>query len=145
MRKTREVVLARGHDLILSNHKTTLEITKEEHLTIRGDCIIAVGSDKGAADLAETFKKAARNSCARIIIRIELGDDLEEIQAFGDPHLVFTHPTDIVIRKSDYICGRTVAIRANKAAAEISKSIVKKLRDPRQKVRITFTVNRIKE
>ena len=145
MRKIREVVLARGHDLILSNHKTTLEITKEEQLSIRGDCIIAVGSDKGAADLAETFKNAARNSCAKIIIRIETGDFHEEIKAFGDHNLVFTHPTDIVIRKSGYICGRTVAIRANKAAAEISKRLVKKLQDPHQKVMITFTVNRIKE
>ena len=141
MKKIREVVLARGHDLILSNHKTTLEITKEKHLTTRGDCIIAVGSDKGAADLAETFKKAARNSCAKIIISIESGDDVEHIQAFGDPDLTFTHPTDIVIRKSSYICGRTVAIRANKAAAEISKSLVKKLRDPNQKVRIAFIVD----
>jgi len=31
-----------GHENIRSNHKKTIEITKESHLTPRGDCIVVL-------------------------------------------------------------------------------------------------------
>jgi hypothetical protein len=50
-----------------------------------------------------------------------------------------THPADMVIRKSDYVCSRTLAINADKAAFDLPKRIVDKLKDPKQKVKITLT------
>jgi hypothetical protein len=44
------------------------------------------------------------------------------------------------VRKSDYICGRTLAIRADKAAKDLSRKLVEELRNPSQRVRITLTV-----
>jgi len=134
------VIFACGHENIQATHKTTFEITKEQTLTKRGDCIIAVGATKGAADLPPSFKEATRKRGAQITITIEAGELKEIIRARGSPRLLFTHPTDLVARKSDYVCSRTVAIRANKAASDLSRKIVEKLRNPDQKITITLTV-----
>jgi len=136
--KTIEIIYARGHKNILSGNKTTFEITKETHLTKRGDCIIAVDANKGAADLSRRFKKAAKNEHARIIIRIEADSEVETVNAFGSPQLSFTHLTDLVVRKSDYICSRTIAIHADKAARDLSRKLVEKLHNPKQKIKITL-------
>lgn len=135
-----EVIDAWGHENIRSTHKTTFEITKETVLTKRGDCIIAVYATKGAANLHPKFKEAARKEDIRITITVEADELKEVIQAFGSPQLLFTHPTDLVIRKSNYVCGRTIAIRADKSAAELSRRLVEKLQNPHQKVRITLVV-----
>jgi hypothetical protein len=136
-----ERVEAFGHENVLSTHETTFEITKETHLTKRGDCIIAVRASKGARDLSSDFKEAARKKNTVITIIVEAGTMKEIIKAQGDPSLLFNHPTDMVIRKSDYVCGRTVAVRADKAACELSKQFAEKLKDSNQKVKMTLSVD----
>ncbi|MBM4400405.1 MAG: DUF371 domain-containing protein, partial [Crenarchaeota archaeon] len=54
------------------------------------------------------------------------------------PQLTLSHPTDMVIRKSDYVCNRTLAVHADKAAQDLSRELVEKLRNPQQKVKITL-------
>ncbi len=138
--KISEVIEARGHLNILATHRTTLEITKETELTKRGDCIIAVGATKAAADLSAAFKEAAKREDAEIIILIETDEERETVKANGSPKLSFGHTTDMVIRKSSYVCNRTIAIRADKAAINLSRKPIEKLRNPSQKIRITLTV-----
>jgi len=135
-----EVVIAYGHKNIRSTHKTTFEITKESTLTRRGDCIIAVGAMKGAADLSLKFKEAAKREDAQIIIMIQSGEIREIVRAHGTPRLIFDHPTDLVVRKSDYVCNRTIAIRADKAASDLSRKLVRTILNPHQRIKITFTV-----
>lgn len=141
--ETAEIIHARGHPNVTSMNRTTFEVTKETHLTKRGDCIIAVSSDKGASDLSPEFKKAMQNKTARITIQTEAGGEAEVVNAWGSPLLSFTHRTDMVVRKSDYICGRTLAIRADKAAKDLPRSLVEKLRNSHQKVKITLTVKKV--
>lgn len=131
-----EEIIAFGHKLVRSTHKSTFEVTREEHLTERGDCIIAVKANKAARDLSWSFKEAARKPNAEITVIIEAGDVREVVKASGSPNLTFTHPTDIVVRKSSYICSRTVAIKADKAACDLSRRLIDKLRNPREKVKI---------
>lgn len=140
MVKKAEVINAFGHKLIRSTHGTTLEVTKDRTLTARGDCIIAVGADKGAADLSESFKRSAIRADAGITITIEADNIVETVRAKGDPKLTFTDPEEIVVRKSTYTCGRTIAVKADKAAANLSRDLVRKLQKPHQKARITLTV-----
>ena len=135
-----ETIVACGHENIQSTNKTTFEITKETHLTKRGDCIVSVGANKGAIDLSSEFKEAAKTEHARMTIKIETDGETEIITAWGSPRLSFTHSTDLVVRKSDYVCSRTLAIRADKAAQDISRRLVEKLRNPRQRVKITLTI-----
>lgn len=137
--KAEEHLTAHGHVNIKSANRTTFEITKEEHLTPRGDCIIAVGANKAAVDLSPEFKQIARMPKAQIKIRIEVNGETETVKAKGHPALAFSHLTDLVVRKSDYICGRTLAIRADKAACDFSRKLVAKLRNPNQKAKITLT------
>lgn len=139
--KITEVIKARGHINIRATHKTTLEITKETELTRRGDCIIATGATKGAADLSADFREAAKRKGAQITITIETGDLKEVVRARGSPRLSFLHPTDLVVRKTDYVCSRTIAIRAGKAANDLSRKLVTRMQDSRQGIRITLTLD----
>ena len=134
------VIFARGHENIQAIHRTTFEITKEATLTKRGDCIIAVEATKGAADLPPEFKEAARKKGAQITITIEAGELKEIVRAKGSPRLLFTHPADLVVRKTDYVCGRTLAIGADKAASDLSRKLFEKLRDSSRRIRITLVV-----
>jgi len=137
--KATAVILAHGHENITSTNRTTFEITKETHLTKRGDCIIAVGSNTGANELDPQFKKTAQSEKARIRITISADGEVEVVNAWGNPKLSFTHPTDLVVRKSNYICSRTLAIRADKAARDLSPTLVEKLHDRKRRVKITLT------
>jgi len=136
-----EIIFARGHENVTSRNRTTFEITKEPHLTKKGDCIIVVGATKGAFDLTTEFKKLAQNEKAKITITIEAEGQVEVVNAYGSPQLSFTHPTDLVVRKSGYTCNRTLAVRADKAAKDFSRRLIERLQNPRQEVRVTLTVN----
>jgi hypothetical protein len=135
-----ETILAFGHSNIQATHKLTLEITKEAELSERGDCIIAVSANKSMTDLSSEFKENLRKETAKITILIEVGDIVEAVNALGSPRLILTHPTDIVVRKSNYICSRTLAIQADKAACDLSRDLVRRLRNPKQKVKVKLTV-----
>lgn len=134
------VFSARGHENIEATHKTTFEVTKETTLTKQGDCIIAVEASKAAADLPFEFKEAARKEGAQITVTIEAGELREVVKAKGSPQLQFMHPTDLVVRKSCYVCGRTLAIRADKAASDFSRELVEKMKDPSQEITVTLAV-----
>jgi len=135
-----ETIVAYGHENVLATNRTTLEITKDQHLTKRGDCIIAVSADKAFPDLDLRFKKTLRQDNAKLTIQIEARDASETVHALGSSRLILLHPTDIVIRKSDYLSDRTLAVKADKAAIDLSDKIVKRLRDPKQKVTIKLIV-----
>jgi hypothetical protein len=136
--KFTETIFAYGHRNIQATHKTTFEVTKEKEMSRKGDCIIAVSANKALADLASEFKKKLQQDNAKLTILVEAGDVVDAITASGNSKLILTHPTDMVVRKSGYICNRTLAIRADKAACDLSRKLVERLRNPKQKVRITL-------
>ncbi len=135
-----ETIIAYGHENVLATNRTTLEITKDKHLTKKGDCIIAVSANKALSDLNSRFRETLRQDNAKLSIQIEVGDASETVQAFGSSRLILLHPTDIVVRKSDYLSDRTLAVKADKAAIDLSDEIVKRLKDPKQRVTIKLTV-----
>jgi hypothetical protein len=141
LNETKEVVFGYGHENIQATHKTTLEFTKDAHLSKKGDCIIAVAADKALVDLSPQFKANLRKPNAKLTILIEAGGIVEQVHAYGAQQLIMSHPTDVVIRKSDYVCGRTLAVRADKAANDLPRVLVEKLKSPQQKVKITLTVS----
>jgi len=126
---TNEYLIFSGHSLIRSSHKTTLEVTKESNLTKQGTCIIGVNASKSCEDLNPEFKKKISNGQTRVIITINVNDEKFTIVARGHPSLTLTDPEDIVIRKSSFICDRTLAINADKAASDIPSHIVDLLKD----------------
>jgi len=139
-KQTTEAFWAIGHANIQAIHPTTLMFTKDIHVSKNGDCIVAMASDKSVADLSAQFKEELRKPNAKVTVTIEAGNFKEEIRALGSIKLCLCHPTDIVIRKSDYICHRTLAICADKSSNDLSRALVEKLQDPKQKVKVTLTV-----
>jgi hypothetical protein len=135
-----ERVVAFGHRNVTSRHRTTLEITSDDEISKRADCIVGVGADKGIKDLSEEFKSKARGRRATIELTLRVGDIEEKIIGKGHPDLSFTHETDMVIRKSEFICGRTLMIKADKSSRDLKAEIVGKLKKQGQKVEILINV-----
>ncbi len=119
-----------GHQNIRSNHQKTIEITKESHLTPRGDCIIGVSAKSSCADLPLELKNQLKNPNSKVTMSIRVGDEEFTIVGNGHPDLILTHDADIVIRKSDFICPRTLAIKCDKASDLLPRSMVRQLQDP---------------
>jgi hypothetical protein len=140
-KQAKENVIANGHANILAKHPATLMFTKDKELSKTGDCIVAVSADKAVADLGQQFKNLLRKPNAKLTITIEVDKLREQINAVGSPKLTLTHLTDMVIRKSNYICSRTLAIHADKAASDLPRDLVQKLKSSKQKVKITLAVS----
>jgi len=133
-----ERIEAWGHVNVTAKNRTTFEVTKENHLTRRGDCIIAINASKGAQDLSDEFKQLARRGDARITVIIEAGASREVAVGRGDPRLTLSHTTDLVARKSSYTCDRTLMVEADRAAADLSRDLIKEVQKSSQRVMITL-------
>jgi hypothetical protein len=136
--KIREEVIAYGHKNVKALHESTMEITKEDFLTERGDCIIGIRANKACNDLSEEFKIALKSG-AKIKIILEVENEREEFYGFGSPALKLTDNKSIVIRKSDYIDERTAIILSDKAAKDLKRSLVEKLKEEKM-LRVIFEV-----
>ena len=126
-----ERIAFRGHPLISALHPTTIEVTTESHLTKNGDCIVGVGADRGCYGLGGPVKAALKRGGALVSFRLAVGPESFSVAARGDPRLTLSHPRDIVLRKSEFISDRTVAIGANFAARDIPRRMVERLRSPK--------------
>jgi hypothetical protein len=139
-KKLVEVIHAFGHPNIQATHPTTIMLTKERMVTQRGDCIVAVAADKSVADFSKEFKNALRQPNAKLTIEIEVDGLKGQINAYGSPNLTLNHPNDLVIRTSEFTSDRTAAVKADKSSSDLSRSVVEKLKDPKQQVTFTLTV-----
>jgi len=106
-----ETFAARGHPNIKAGHRTTLMVTREPELTPRGDCIVAVAAERGLGDLGR-----------------------------GNAGLTLSNPTDMIARRSRYMCDRTLMVGANKAACDIEPPLLRLLQNPDQVVNVTLVV-----
>jgi hypothetical protein len=112
--------------------------TKDERLTKRGDCIVAVNAEKGLLDLPDDIKDAARSGETVISLKLEAGGEEFTVRGRGYPGLTYTDPSDIVVRKSSYVCGRTLMVGADKAACDISDDLIRVLQGG---VDVTITIS----
>jgi hypothetical protein len=135
-----EVIFGFGHENVQATHHSTVEFTKDTHLSRNGDCILVVSADKGLADLSAEFKAVLKTPHAELTIKIEAGNISDEMHALGSSQLTLTHPQEMVIRKSDYASNRTLGIHADKAAKDLSRELAEKLKNPKQQAKITLTV-----
>jgi len=130
-----------GHENIRSNHQKTIEITKESHLTLHGDCIVGVNATSSCADLPQELKNKLRISDSKVTFSINVGEHEFVLKGKGHPNLILTHSEDIVIRKSDFICPRTLAVNCDKASNLLPREMVSLLQDPKTKGTFTITVD----
>ena len=137
--KVTEVVTAWGHENILATNHSTFEITKDTHLTKRGNCIIGVAANKSFNDLSDQFKTIIKKYGTKITITLEADGERALIEAEGHPKLTLRDSNDMVVRKSIYICRRTLAIKSNKAADDLPRNLIKKLKNPNKRIFIRLT------
>jgi hypothetical protein len=122
-----------GHPNIRSLHAKTIEITKDEHLTPRGDCIIGVKANKACADLDQSLKHRLRSNSSVVKVEIIIGDESFLISGRGDERLSMLNAHDIVIRKTNFVCPRTMSVLCNKASSDMPRKLVKMLQDQETK------------
>ncbi len=118
-----ETIRAQGHPLITATHRTTLEVTKEPYLTPRGNCIVGVNANKSVRDLDPRVKKYIRDG-RKLLLILRVGKIVDVVEAWGSKELTLSNPKSIVVRKSTHIDDRTLCIRANKAACDISRELI---------------------
>ncbi len=117
---------AHGHKNILATHYSTLEFTSSEELSLRGDCIVGVNCKYSL----EKLKKLKGN----LSIYLE-ADGIKDI-CFAEVNPEFKDIHEMVIRKSQYKDQRTFAINCTKAAKDIKRELIEKLKDPKAKLNI---------
>lgn len=130
-----------GHKNIRSNHQKTLEITKESHLTTQGDCIVGVNASSSCSDLPQELKNKLKSENTLVIFTIKVDDQEFTIKGKGHPELTLTHLNDIVIRKSDFVCPRTLSVNCDKASDLLPREMVTLLQNPKTKGTFTITVD----
>jgi hypothetical protein len=130
-----------GHKNIRSNHQKTIEITKESHLTPSGDCIVGVNASASCADLPPALKKKLQDPNSKVTFSIKVGEHEFNVEGRGHENLLLTHLEDIVIRKSDFVCPRTLAVKCDKASDLIPRNMISLLQNPKTKGTFTIKIN----
>jgi uncharacterized protein len=125
--EAQEIVYCRGHPLVLGSHLSTFEVTQEDHLTKNGNCIIGIASDKGCRELSSAFKRVIVHDDAILFTRLSCGGVTVEVKSRGSSLLTLNHPTDIVWRRSSFVCNRTIGIMSDHVAATLPRSLISNL------------------
>lgn len=124
---------AQGHPNILATHRSTVEITKDSEMTKKGDCIIAVAADFSLQRIKELIGSCPNGG--RIKITVAAAGLKEEITAFANKD--FGSDSEIVFRKGSFLSERTLGTRADKAAAQLGRELVERLRSSSTAVSVT--------
>jgi hypothetical protein len=139
--EAQEIIRCRGHPLVLGTHPTTFEVTCENHLTKNGNCIIGIAADRGCAGLSPEFKSVLAHDDAVLITRLECGGVAAHVRSGGSSQFLLNHPTDLVWRKSTFVCGRTIGIRSDHVAVTLSMELVRNLKAG-EEMTVTLTATR---
>ncbi|MHA1106788.1 MAG: DUF371 domain-containing protein [Promethearchaeota archaeon] len=132
-----EKIVAFGHVNVSCIHNSTIEITKEDYLTNKGTCVLGINSSKACSDLDLKLKQKIWNG-ARIEVVIQVEDFKDKFHGFGSKSLPLSHKSDLVFRKSDFICDRTVLINCSKSSSDLNRNLVKSLTSSNKEIKLTF-------
>ncbi len=133
-------IYAYGHENILCSHKTTIEITKDKDLTKKGNCIIGINASKACIDLNHKLKEIIINE-DKIKVTLKVGNLKDSFYGFGHKALRLLDKKDLVLRKSNYICDRTVLINCTKSSNDLKRELIEALKQPGKKISIILEIN----
>jgi hypothetical protein len=119
-----EEITFQGHKNVLSLHSRTIEITKDPNLTKKGDCILGVSANKACNDLNSSIKDRLRTCGTVVKISIVVEPFEFQVSGYGSNTLEISHGHDIVLRKSNYVDSRTLAVSCDKSAFDIPRKLV---------------------
>lgn len=119
-----------GHRNIRCLHNKTIEITKAALLSTKGDCIAGVSASKACNDLDLEFKAKLSETGRKVYLQFIADGISFEVLGFTDMRLTLSDKHDIVIRKSNFVCPRTLCVLCNKASSDMPRDLVLKLQNP---------------
>ncbi len=119
---------AYGHENVIGEHKTTVEITTEDYLTKQGTCIVGVEANQKLSDLAPKIRELVTLETTKIILVMEVEGIIEQVTGTGGQNLTYSDSVSMVARTSSYQCERTLMINADKAASDLSREFVRLLK-----------------
>jgi hypothetical protein len=129
-----------GHKNIRCLHKKTIEITKAVSLSTKGDCIAGVSASKACNDFDRDFKAKLAKPGQSVNLEIILGGITFSMRGSTDQRLTLSHGHDIVIRKSNYVCPRTLCVLCDKASSDMPRDLVMKLQNPNTVAELKITI-----
>src|SRR2546426_9513456 len=112
-----------GHPRILSTHPTTIEITRSQNLTIRGDCVIGVKSSHGLGDFPDEMKRLLSNDSGRGRLEMRVRDQVVSIEGRGAKGLTFMDLNETVVGRGGFESERTLMVYSGKAALDIPRQM----------------------
>jgi len=139
--EAQEQIRCRGHPLVLGTHPTTFEVTRESHLTANGNCIIGIAADKGCAGLSRAFKNVLAHDDAILITRLSCAGTEVEVRSHGSAQFTLDHPSDMVWRKSRFVCARTIGILSDYVAETLPDDLIDALKAGKE-MGVTLTATR---
>lgn len=129
-----------GHPNVRSLHSKSIEITKDGYLTPKGDCIIGIKANKACTDLEESIRRGLKSSSAIVKIEVIVDDESFIIKGRGDERLTMLNPHDIVIRRTNFVCPRTMSVLCDKASSDMPRELVRLLQHQEQKGIFRITI-----
>lgn len=129
-----------GHPNVRSLHSKSIEITKDGYLTPKGDCIIGIKANKACTDLEESIRRGLKSSSAIVKIEVIVDDESFIIKGRGDERLTMLNPHDIVIRRTNFVCPRTMSVLCDKASSDMPRELVRLLQHQEQKGLFRITI-----
>ena len=119
-----EEITFQGHKNVLSLHSRTIEITKDPNLTKNGDCILGVSANKACNDLNSSIRDRLKTTGTLVKISIVVEPLEFVLSGCGSNALEISHGHDMVLRKSNYVDSRTLAVLCDKSAFDIPRNLV---------------------
>ncbi|MBS3176404.1 DUF371 domain-containing protein [Candidatus Woesearchaeota archaeon] len=118
-----------GHPNILGKHRNTIEFTKDPKVSLQGDCIVGVGCDFEFRNMKEMIEKNDE-----IIVDVIVGN--QKFSFSSKINKTFTDDHEMVFRRGEFASSRTLGVRTDKAAMDIPRSMMEKMKDPKQKMTV---------
>ena len=69
-----------------------------------------------------------------------VGDESFLINGKGDERFTLQNPHDIVIRKTGFVCPRTMSVRCDRASSDLPRKMVRMLQDTEERGIFRITV-----
>ncbi len=121
--------VAFGNKNIEGKHTTVFEITQSASVLPKGDCVIGTRAAFDAEAIAALMQVSKK-------IKITLKTKTYSETIICDANANFIPGPEIIVRKNGFVSPHTLAINADKAAADFSKQFISALKDPKAELKV---------
>jgi len=80
------------------------------------------------------------NDKSRIVVELNVSGMVERVTGTGSHLLTLTDERDLVIRKSTYTSDRTLMIKADKAASDLRRQFIQRVKSTAAEISVRLTV-----